>query len=116
MLNICPTCGAHWQSDGCCTNGHPRPKEITFPGGVEISPGVYIIAQEGGLYRMDSRPGAFCPAETRFGDKANYLAYISLLSPQLLGATGLTTPARRAAWAYSTRYAQRFLRWFQSNL
>ena len=116
MFNTCPTCGAHWQSDGCCANGHPRPEKITFPGGVEIAPGVHILAQDGGLYRVDNNPDAFCRAETRFGDKANFLVYIALLSPQLLGGMGLTTPARRAAWAYNTRRAQRFLNWYQSNL
>ena len=82
---------------------------FSYPLRVEIESGVFICARDEGLYRIDTRPGAVCPCETIFPGKAAYLAYIALLSPQLLGPQCTTTPARRAAWVYATRYARRFM-------
>jgi hypothetical protein len=26
--DVCPECGAYWQNDGHCANGHPRPNPV----------------------------------------------------------------------------------------
>ena len=82
---------------------------FSYPLRVEIESGVFICARDEGLYRIDTNPGAVCPCESTFPGKAAYLAYIALLSPALLGPLGMTSPARRAAWVYTTKYARRFM-------
>lgn len=82
---------------------------FTYPLAVEIEPGVFIEARDEGLFRVDTNAGAFCPCETAFPGEASRLAYMALLSPQLMGAQATTSPARRAAWVYRTKYALRFM-------
>jgi hypothetical protein len=83
--------------------------QLTYPRAVEIEPGVFIEARDEGLFRVDMNAGAVCPCETAFPGEASRLAYMALLSPQLMGAQATTSPARRAAWVYRTKYALRFM-------
>jgi hypothetical protein len=86
--------------------------KLIYPQTTVIEPEIWIVVIGNGLWKRDNRPGAFCPIETRFPDEGNAAIYIALLSPQVMGAIGTTTPARRAAWAWALkpRHVGRFLR------
>ena len=83
--------------------------QLTYPRAVEIEPGVFIEARDEGLFRVDTNAGAVCPCETAFPGEASRLAYMALLSPQLMGAQATTSPARRPTWVYRTKYALKFM-------
>lgn len=73
---------------------------ITFPTWIDLENEKAIVLNDGNLLRIDQQPNAFCPVEARFPDNANRLLFILLLSPDLFGLWGETTPARRAEWAF----------------
>lgn len=75
--------------------------KITYPLSVDLDDNRHIVCDGESLYRVDDTPGAFCPCETRYPQKGNWLLYIALLSPDILGSDGATTPARRAEWSFN---------------
>jgi len=81
-------------------------KKITFPTRIDLGDGKAIVMENGNLLRVDERPNAFCPVEARFPDNANRLLFILLLSPDLMGFWGETTPARRAEWAFELPHSK----------
>lgn len=81
-------------------------KKITFPTRIDLDDGRAIVMENGNLLRVDERPNAFCPVEARCPDSANRLLFILLLSPDLMGFWGETTPARRAEWAFELPHSK----------
>jgi hypothetical protein len=88
---------------------------IRYPTWIDLPDGKAIVLDNGTLLRVDLNPGAFCPAEARFPDKANRLLFIALLSPGVLGTIGETTAARRAEWVFELSH-QRAIRAMQRLL